>query len=138
MMGQDPDFLEDGWCLEDGEERHAESPETFLIPDLAVRRILQPGDYAQLIFRIAVRDPDDPEAVERMWVIIRERTPIGYYGILANSPASILENDTFWRGAEIPFEPRHIIDVEHADERSLEIAQKPPPIPWLRKPNFQP
>jgi hypothetical protein len=43
-----PDFEKDGWCLDDGEEIHQETPETFLIPDLALRKILQPGDFAKL------------------------------------------------------------------------------------------
>lgn len=125
-----PDFILDGWCLEDGEDRSRESPETFIIPDLELRKILQPGDFAKLIFKIALEDSDSLQAVERMWVIVRKRTPTGYVGILDNVPSAIEENDSFWRGTELPFEARHIIAVEHANAASEKIARQPAPIPW--------
>jgi uncharacterized protein YegJ (DUF2314 family) len=40
-----------------------------------------------LIFKIAV-EGDEHGAVERMWVIVRERTPTGYIGMLDNEPNS--------------------------------------------------
>jgi hypothetical protein len=126
-----PSFVRDGWCLEDGEKLHREAPATFHIPDLALREILQPGDLAKLIFRIAVED-DEHGAVERMWVIIRERVPGGYVGMLDNDPDSIAKNDRFWCGAELPFEYRHIIAVSHADETTTALAKAPVPIPWDR------
>ena len=58
-----PDFETDGWCLDDGEERHREAPDTFWIPDLEMRRVLRRGDFAKLIFRIAVAGNEE---VERM------------------------------------------------------------------------
>jgi len=125
-----PDFFVDGWCLEDGEEYHRAAPETFPIPDLEVRHILQAGDFAKLVFRIAVADDTDKEAFERMWVIVRNRTATGYMGILDNEPSAIAENDVFWRGSEFPFEPRHIIAVSHANEASRSIAALPAPIAW--------
>jgi uncharacterized protein YegJ (DUF2314 family) len=79
-----PDFIKDAWCLLDGEQRHREAPTTFEIPELALRKILQPGDFAKLMFKIAV---EGEEKVERMWVIIRERTPSGYIGMLNNTPS---------------------------------------------------
>jgi hypothetical protein len=126
-----PDFHRDGWCLEDGEERHREAPATFFIPNLELRKLLQPGDLAKLIFKIAV-EGDEHGAVERMWVIIRERTPDGYVGMLDNEPDSISKNDQFWHGTELPFEYRHIIAVEHADAASIALAKAPVPIPWDR------
>jgi hypothetical protein len=126
-----PDFARDGWCLEDGEERHRAAPTTFQIPDLAVRKALQPGDLAKLIFKIAV-EGEEHGAVERMWVIVRERTPSGYVGMLDNEPRSIARNDQFWLGTEIPFDYRHIISVRHADEQSIALAKAPVPIPWDR------
>jgi hypothetical protein len=126
-----PSFVRDCWCLEDGEKLHREAPATFLIPDLALREILQPGDLAKLIFRIAVED-DEHGAVERMWVIVRERVPGGYVGMRDNEPDSIAKNDRFWCGAELPFEYRHIIAVSHADEASTSLAKAPVPIPWDR------
>jgi hypothetical protein len=125
-----PDYDLDGWELEDGEQYHREAPDTFWIPPLDSRQMLQPGDFAKLIFGIALDDPETPEAVERMWVLIRERTPTGYMGVLNNDPDCIGENDIFWSGAELPFEPRHIINVEARDIDSLKLAAEPPRIPW--------
>ena len=126
-----PDFVKDGWCLEDGEELHREAPATFAMPDLALRKLLQPGDLAKLIFKIAV-EGSEHGAVERMWVIVRERTPSGYIGMLDNEPDSISENSRFWVGTEMPFDYRHIISVRPGDEASVALAKAPVPIPWDR------
>jgi hypothetical protein len=67
-----------------------------------------------------------------MWVIVRERTPTGYFGMVDNQPDSIAENDEFGLGTELPFEYRHIIAVAKADEASLALAKAPAPIPWDR------
>ena len=124
-----PDFENDGWCLDDGEQRHQDAPKTFWLPDLTARMALKPGDYAKLIFRIAV-ESDEPESIERMWVIVRECVPGGYVGMLDNDPDAIEENAEFWSGTELPFEYRHIIDVQSANEKSLALATAPVPIPW--------
>ena|ERR1700744_1335957 len=126
-----PSFEMDGWRLKDGEVLHSDAPATFHIPDLAVRKILQPADFAKLVFEIDIEDSEFP-AVERMWVIIRERIPGGYIGVLINEPASIPENDRLWDGTELPFEYRHIVDVTPANEESRAEAQTPAPIPWDR------
>ncbi|KRA71710.1 hypothetical protein ASD89_12180 [Caulobacter sp. Root656] len=99
---------------------------------MAVRQILQPGDFAKLIFRIAVDSAEEPEAFERMWVIVRERTPGGYLGMLDNEPSAIQQNKEFWEGSELPFEPRHIIAVQQANAESRRLASRPAPIPWAR------
>ncbi len=125
-----PDIFSDGWCLEDGEEYHRAAPLTFLIPSLELRQNLQPGDLAKLIFRISVADGENTEAVERMWVIVTERVSTGYIGILDNMPSAIEENDSFWCGTELPFEPRHIIAVDHGNAASQEAARRAAPIPW--------
>ena len=120
-MTRKPDLLSDGWCLEDGEEYHQAAPGSFQIPELSVRNALQPGDYAKLIFAIAVADDKQP-SYERMWVIVRERVATGYLGLLDNDPDSITENDRLWSGVELPFEPRHIIDVLRGDSASIALA----------------
>ncbi|MDO9222101.1 MAG: hypothetical protein Q7U20_00130 [Caulobacter sp.] len=127
---REPDFDHDGWSLDDAEQRHSESPDTFEIPPLWIREVLEPGDFAKLIFKIAIDDNEDPEAFERMWVVVTVRTPDGYMGVLDNEPSSIAENDTFWYGSELPFSPRHIIDVNKANEASKAIAARPPKVPW--------
>lgn len=127
-----PDFEIDGWCLENGEHYHRRAPSTFLLPDLAVRQGLEPGDFAKLIFKIAVDSDEEPEAFERMWVIVRERTPHGYLGMLDNQPSAIDRNGEFWAGSELPFEPEHIIAVQPGNAQSLLMARQPAPIGWAR------
>jgi hypothetical protein len=128
-----PEFDVDGWSLDDGEQCHREAPTTFWIPPLADRQALRRGDLAKLIFRIAVDDEAEPVSVERMWVIVRERVPGGYIGMLDNEPDAIAENGEFWVGAELPFEYRHIIDIDCANETTTALADAPPPIPWRRE-----
>lgn len=127
-----PDFDVDGWSLDDGEECHRAAPTTFWIPPLADRQALEKGDLAKLIFRIAIDNVDEPVSVERMWVIVRERVPGGYVGILDNEPDAISENGEFWVGAELPFEYRHIINIDEGTETTKALADDPPTIPWRR------
>ena len=127
-----PDFETDGWCLEDGEARHHEAPETFWLPDLAQRESLRPGDLAKLIFRIAVDSDEEPEAVERMWVVVRGRVGEHFFGVLDNNPSSIKENTELWSGIEVPFESRHVIDIRPADKATRAVAAKPPTRAWPR------
>ncbi len=125
-----PEFDADGWCLEDGEQRTREHPDKFEIPELALREILEPGDLAKLIFRIAVDDENEPEAFERMWVIVRARIPGGYMGLLDNEPSKIDENDELWRGTELPFQAKHIIAAEHGNAESRSLARLPARRSW--------
>lgn len=127
---REPDFHEDGWCLEDGEERHREAVTTFWIPPLDQREGLQPGDYAKLIFRIAIAGPDEPAAVERMWVVVRERLAEGYLGILDNDPDAIEENDELWSGIELPFAARHVIDTRSGTAETSALAAEEPTRRW--------
>ena len=126
-----PDLHRNGWRLLDGEQLNRGASETFHIPDLALRRNLQLGDFAKLVFEIALQGEKYP-SVERMWVVIRGRTPNGYLGVLDNEPDCIAENDSFWLGAEVPFDHRHIIAVQGSDEASVALAKAPVPIPWDR------
>jgi hypothetical protein len=120
----------DGWCLEDGEEYHRNAPTTFWIPELSERQQLQPGDLVKLIFQIAIDDPEDDVAIERMWVIVRERVPGGYLGILDNEPSSIDENDQLWLGTEFPFQPKHIINIDDPNDETLRVASATPKRRW--------
>lgn len=79
-----PTLDEDGWQLESGVERHAEAPETFEIPDEAVRSRLVPTSAAKLIFTL--RGAEGPQ-VERMWVQITGYTESGYLGVLTTTRA---------------------------------------------------
>jgi hypothetical protein len=129
---REPDSEIDGWCLEDGEEYHREAPDTFWIPELEAREGLQPGDLAKLIFRISIDNPEEPVSVERMWVLVREIIPGGYLGILDNDPDAIEENKEFWSGIELPFEPRHVINIGERDENSVALAAQEPKRRWPR------
>jgi hypothetical protein len=126
------DFDLDGWCLEDGEHYHQAAPATFWIPTKEQREDLQPGDLAKLIFRINVDDPEDPTPAERMWVIVRKRIAGGYLGILDNDPDALAENGRFCSGIELPFEPRHLINILPRDESSIKLATETPRRPWPR------
>ena len=127
---QQPDIDVNGWCLDDGEEYHRAAPDTFQIPDRKAREGLEPGDLAKLIFRISVDDPEGPVAVERMWVIVRERVSGGYLGVLDNNPEAIEPNDEFWSGVELPFEPQHVIDIGKRDEKTIALAAQEPDRRW--------
>ncbi|MEQ1942441.1 hypothetical protein ABMA32_08470 [Mesorhizobium sp. VNQ89] len=123
-----PSMETDGWHLEDGEEYHRAAPLSFWIPSLSEREKLQPGDLAKLIFAIQVEDDTE---VERMWVIVRERIDGGYLGILDNEPTCIEENDFFWRGIELPFQPRHIIKIDQGNDDTVAIAAVTPNRRWI-------
>ena len=129
---RNPDFEEDGWTLDNGEEYHAAAPETFWIPPREEREALQPGDYAKLIFRIAVDHEEDDISFERMWVLVRGRVDQTYFGILENEPDAIEENEELWLGTELPFRPEHVIDIIPADKDSVDLARRPPRRPWPR------
>lgn len=128
----EPSFDADGWELDDGEAMHAQAPATFEIPSRDAREGLRPGDFAKLVFRILVDDENEPVKVERMWVIVRERRLGGYFGILDNEPDAIAENDDLWVGTELPFEPRHVIDIQRGDSQSTLLAAAAPRRAWPR------
>lgn len=125
-----PDMVENGWRLESGEAYHQLNPETFEIPDESVRRALRIGDFAKLIFAVAVEDDEDP-IYERMWVVVREIAGSGYFGLLDNEPG-IDENDELWLGTELPFGPEHVIDVQAGDAESRAYAARSPLKEWPR------
>jgi hypothetical protein len=127
---REPDFDIDGWCMEDAEAYHAKAPETFWIPERQRREGLKAGDFAKLIFRISVDNAHENVAVERMWVLVRERTADGYLGVLDNEPDAIAENDDFWLGSELPFFARHVTDIKERDANSVVLATKEPRTRW--------
>lgn len=43
-----------------------------------------------------------------MWVIVKERTEVGYVGTLDNDPYC---TDQLRAGTEVHFEPRHVISI---------------------------
>lgn len=102
---REPDFQLDGWCLDDGEEYRQASPDTFWIPDSHEREGLQLGDHAKLIFRISVDDENEPVAVERMWVLVRERIDGAYLGSSITIRMQLLRMMSFGVGLSYRFPP---------------------------------
>ena len=129
---REPDFDTDGWCLDDGEVYHAEAPKTFWIPERHRRESLGAGDLAKLIFRISVDNADDNVSVERMWVLVLERTPDGYLGVLDNEPDAIAENEELWLGTELPFSAKHVININERDAKTIALAREEPRKRWSR------
>jgi hypothetical protein len=109
-----PTFFDDGYELDDGQERHRESPDTFYLPPSEVRSSLQPGQIVKLIFRIALQDEEhgQTQEVERMWVIVEKCLEEGMYlGTLDNDPQC---TKGLKAGMNLVFEPRHVIQVHHS------------------------
>jgi hypothetical protein len=126
-----PDLMKDGWCLNDGEALQRQAPKTFLFRiwryEKSCNPAISPSPYLKSRYKMSACP-----SVERMWVVIRERTASGYIGMLNNEPDSIPENDRLWLGTELRFEFRHIIAVDHGNEESITLARAPVPIPWDR------
>lgn len=95
--------------LGSAEQRHAQSPATFWIPERPERETLGPGDEVKLLFELIDPGPNDPPA-ERMWVMILARRPDGSYsGELDNVPYCLEGIDL---GDTVVFGPEHIMDIE--------------------------
>jgi uncharacterized protein YegJ (DUF2314 family) len=101
-----PTLDEDGWQLESGVERHADAPDTFEIPDEAIRSRLVPTCDAKLIFNLRGAEGSQ---IERMWVQITGPTDTGYIGVLNNEPQTPAAPIAL--GQVVEFGPEHIIDV---------------------------
>ena len=102
----------DGWELISAEDRNANHPDTFQIPARAKRESLAPGDAAKLLFDIETRKDGRvvDRGVDRMWVIVKNRTDGGYIGVLDNNPG-IAENLRLREGDYISFGPEHIAEI---------------------------
>jgi len=124
------------WQLESGEARHLEYGDAFWIPDDGQRRQLKRGQAAKLLFQIEAERPHGVEiTVERMWVIVAERVDEGYIGILDNQPASLEPGSHVYltEGAEIPFWPEHVIDLDEPPAEWIEHRLgQPPTRTWPR------
>lgn len=121
----------DGWELESGEDRHVAAPETFAIPARPARERLRPGQAAKLLFRIGCDQSDDfaDVDVERMWVVVTGRIGGLYLGVLSNQPATIVATDDAYlvRGAEVPFGPEHVIDIDDPPAEYVEEITRTSP-----------
>ena len=118
----------DAWSLDDGEALSSQFPDTFEIPPSGARTALYPGDICKLVFRIRL---ESGEAVERMWVVVRERLNDCYLGVLDNDPQCLSENDRLWSGVELAFEPRHIIAIDLPTDATMAVARGTVRTPWV-------
>ena len=102
----------DGWTLLSGEERQAQHPETFSIPDRSERESLSPGDAVQLLFDIETREGGRviDRGVDRLWVIVKTRTGNIYRGVLDSDPGWA-EGLSLRPGSEVNFLPEHVIKI---------------------------
>ena len=107
------------FTLDNAEELHAEFPDSFAIPHREKRENLVAGSLVKLIFRI---DLGKQVAVERMWVIVNNRSAQGYVGILDNQPYC---TDLVKKGIEIKFQPEHIIQLHHSNSWRNTKQKKP-------------
>ncbi len=94
------------YSLDDGEAVNAEHPDTFPISSAEARSSLNPGDIVKLIFRGS--KADGGARVERMWVIVTERTADGYLGTLDNDPFDLVG---VVYGDQVAFKPEHVIAI---------------------------
>src|SRR5581483_186874 len=113
-----PTLDEDGWQLESGVELNAEAPDTFGIPDEAIRTSLVPDCDAKLIF--ALRGVNGTQ-VERMWVRVTGYTDTGYVGTLNNAPR--LEGAPISLGQRVEFEPVYVIDAPPPENWNPETSE---------------
>jgi hypothetical protein len=133
-----PTLEKDFWALISGEVRHAESPQSFWIPELTKRESLTVGQAAKLIFEIESEDENGEveRNTERMWVVVSEVVPPYFIGRLTNRPASAEESEDFYlvEGVEVPFLPEHVIDIDDPPHDFLrELFSESPKGVWPRE-----
>ena len=103
-----PSFDKNYFELDNAEDIHKKYPESFWIPEKAVRNNLKSGDIVKLIFRMLVKENPEEVEVERMWVEINEKEDGFYVGKLDNDPMGSVHVKC---GQEVYFKPEHVIDV---------------------------
>jgi hypothetical protein len=132
-----PSLEKDYWALASGEERHAESSDSFWIPPLSKRQSLKVGQAAKLIFEIESENEEGgiERDCERMWVVVSEIKPPYYIGRLINKPATIDEDEGFYLklDVEVPFLPEHVINIDQPPEEFLKsLFSEEPKGVWPR------
>jgi uncharacterized protein YegJ (DUF2314 family) len=72
------------------------------------------GHAVQLLVDIETKDGGRvvDRGVDRMWVIVKARTPDGYVGVLDNDPGHA-ENLNLREGDLIVFGPEHVAAIDH-------------------------
>lgn len=132
-----PSIKTDYWELRSAEESHAKYGDKFWIPSREERQSLKRGQAARLMFDIEADNAGELEVSgERMWVIVSEVIGDTYIGILDNQPVCVDPDDDFYLqfGAEVPFQAKHVIDVDAPPQDYVEelLSQNPARI-WPRE-----
>ncbi|GKW38313.1 DUF2314 domain-containing protein [Pectobacterium carotovorum] len=107
-----PTYETDCYELDDGEALNREHPDSFWIPDNAVRESLAPDDFVKLIFRMEKTAGADELSVERMWVRVTKKHHAFYEGVLDNDPTG---SDCVRCGQSVMFQARHVIGIYGKD-----------------------
>jgi hypothetical protein len=108
-----PTIGKDGWALISAEEPAVLAPDLFLIPARPLRDALAVGTAAKLLFDIETREDGKvvDRGTDRMWVLIKSRTAVGYIGVLDNDPG-VAENLNLHEGDLVHFGPEHICHID--------------------------
>lgn len=108
-----PTIETDGWTLISALARHEANPGSFDLPSQTSREQLRPGDAAKLLFDLESKENGEvfDRGVDRMWVIVRGRTKVGYEGVLDNNPGTA-DNVQLREGDTILFGPEHIVAID--------------------------
>lgn len=101
--------------VESGLQRHLESPETFEVPDLELKELIEPGDLVKLAWSVA-RFPG-----ERMWVRVTHRDGDRLKGDLENWPLYV----HLYPGEQVTFFIDDIIDCDLIEVTSEEVSTSP-------------
>lgn len=96
-------------------QRYLESPETFEVPDLELKKMIQPGDLVKLVWSVA-RSPG-----ERMWVRVTHRHGGRLMGNLEDQPLSV----DMHPGEQVAFVIDDIIDCQLIEATSEEVPTRP-------------
>jgi len=95
------------YTLDNAEDIARDSPASFYIPPRAEREKVEVKKLVKLIFRM---ETETEAFVERMWVIVKEKTETGgFIGVLDNDPYCTEEIKA---GIEISFGPENIIAID--------------------------
>ncbi|MFB0840186.1 MULTISPECIES: hypothetical protein [unclassified Arthrobacter] len=97
--------------VESGLQRHLESPDTFEVPDLELKELIEPGDLVKLAWSVA-RFPG-----ERMWVRVTHRDGDRLKGDLESWPLFVHLNP----GEQVTFVIDDIIDCDLIQVQSEEV-----------------
>lgn len=115
------------WHLASGVVRNELYPETFHIPEEALRRTVKPGDVVKLMFEYAFPDGAEEYGGERMWVEVTSLSGPYYVGRLRNHPFGVEEVEDWLNlefDSEIVFLPEHVIDINDSVETPQQRAVK--------------